>query len=52
VRVEIEELLALYQAGAIRPHVTARFPLAQGGDAIAAISARQALGKLVVVNEE
>jgi NADPH2:quinone reductase len=52
VRAEIEELLALYLAGAIRPYVTARFPLAQGGDAIAAIAARQALGKLVVVNEE
>jgi NADPH:quinone reductase len=52
VRVEIEELLSLYLAGAIRPHVTARYPLSQGGDAIAAIAARQALGKLVVVNEE
>jgi NADPH:quinone reductase len=52
VRVEIEELLSLYLAGAIRPHVTARYPLSQGSDAIAAIAARQALGKLVVVNEE
>ena len=52
VQVEIEELLALYVAGAIRPHVTARFPLSQGGDAIAAIASRQALGKLVVVNED
>jgi len=52
VRVEIEELLSLYLAGAIRPYVTARFPLSQGGDAIAAIASRQALGKLVVVNEE
>jgi NADPH2:quinone reductase len=52
VRVEIEELLSLYLAGTIRPHVTARYPLSQGGDAIAAIAARQALGKLVVVNEE
>jgi NADPH2:quinone reductase len=50
--VEIEELLSLYLAGAIRPQVTARFPLSQGGDAIAAIASRQALGKLVVVNEE
>jgi len=52
VRVEIEELLSLYLSGAIRPHVSARFPLSQGGDAIAAIASRQALGKLVVVNEE
>jgi NADPH2:quinone reductase len=52
VQVEIEELLVLYVAGAIRPHVTARFPLSQGGDAIVAIESRQALGKLVVVNED
>jgi NADPH2:quinone reductase len=52
VGVEIAELMALYLAGAIRPHVSARFPLSQGGDAIAAIASRQALGKLVVCNEE
>jgi NADPH2:quinone reductase len=50
--VEIEELMALYLAGSIRPHVSARFTLSQGGDAIAAIASRQALGKLVVCNEE
>jgi NADPH:quinone reductase len=49
-REEIQELLELYGKGAIRPHISARFPLAQGGQAIAAIAARQALGKLVVVN--
>ncbi|MEY2921023.1 MAG: hypothetical protein RL261_2328 [Pseudomonadota bacterium] len=52
VAVEIEELLALYLAGSIRPHVSARFALSEGGDAIAAIASRQALGKLVVCNEE
>ncbi len=52
VRVEIDELFALYLKGAIRPHVSARYALAQGGQAIAAIAARQALGKLVVVNEQ
>lgn len=52
VSVEIGELMALYLEGAIRPHISARFALSQGGDAIAAIASRQALGKLVVVNEE
>ncbi|MDH4166692.1 MAG: NADPH:quinone oxidoreductase family protein [Gammaproteobacteria bacterium] len=52
VKVEIGELLALYAEGAIQPHISARFPLSQGGAAIAAIASRQALGKLVVVNEE
>jgi NADPH2:quinone reductase len=52
VKVEIDELLALYAEGAIQPHISASFPLSQGGAAIAAIASRQALGKLVVVNEE
>ena len=52
MQVEIEELLALYLAGAIRPHVSARYPLGRGGDAIAAIASRQALGKLVVCNDD
>jgi NADPH2:quinone reductase len=52
VGVEIAELMALYLAGAIQPHVSARFPLSQGGEAITAIASRQALGKLVVCNEE
>jgi NADPH2:quinone reductase len=47
-RVEMEELLQLYRDGRIRPHVSERFPLAEGGKAIAKIAARQALGKLVV----
>jgi NADPH2:quinone reductase len=52
VKLEIGELLALYAEGAIQPHISASFPLSQGGAAIAAIESRQALGKLVVVNEE
>ncbi|MGB7904357.1 MAG: NADPH:quinone oxidoreductase family protein [Steroidobacteraceae bacterium] len=52
VQLEIGELLALYAEGAIQPHISASFPLSQGGAAIAAIASRQALGKLVVVNEE
>lgn len=42
------ELLALYTAGKIKPHVSARFPLAEAGQAISELSARRALGKLVV----
>ena len=48
-RVEIEELLTLYRDGRIRPHVSGRYPLADGGAAIAKIAARGALGKLVVL---
>ena len=44
----VAELLALYERGAIRPHVSARFPLERGGEAIAHLATRQALGKVVV----
>ena len=45
------ELLDLYQQGAIRPVISARYSLEQGGEAIAALSARTAMGKLVVMIE-
>lgn len=43
------ELLVLYAQGKIRPHISARFPLARAGDAIAHLAARKAQGKVVVV---
>jgi NADPH2:quinone reductase len=45
------ELLALYRAGRIRPHISARYPLARAGEAIAHLGARKAQGKVVVVME-
>jgi NADPH2:quinone reductase len=48
LRREVAELFELYGRGAIRPHVSARFALADGGRAIEAVAARRALGKLVV----
>ncbi len=45
------ELLELYQQGAIRPAISARYPLEKGGDAIAALAGRAAMGKLVVTIE-
>jgi NADPH2:quinone reductase len=47
--IETQELFALYERGAIRPHVSARYPLAEGGRAIAEVAARRALGKIVVL---
>lgn len=41
-------LLDLYAKGAIRPRISARFPLAEGGQAIAALGARAAIGKVIV----
>ena len=43
-----DELIAFYNAGKIRPHVSARFALADAGVAIKALPDRRALGKLVV----
>jgi NADPH:quinone reductase-like Zn-dependent oxidoreductase len=41
-------LFALWDEGKISPRVSATYPLAQAGDAIAAMAARQVIGKLVV----
>lgn len=51
VQQEIRELFDLYTRGVIQPYVSGRFPLAQGGAAIAEVAGRRALGKLVVVND-
>lgn len=49
VHEEIRELFELYAGGSIRPHVSMRYPLEQGGLAIAEVARRRALGKLVVI---
>jgi NADPH:quinone reductase-like Zn-dependent oxidoreductase len=46
--VHLETLFRLWQEGRIAPRVTRTWPLAQGGEAIAHVAARQAVGKLVV----
>lgn len=42
------ELLEAWGRGDLKPVVSERYPLARGGDAIARLSSRQALGKIVV----
>ena len=49
--VELDELFELYARGAILPRISARYPLERGGQAIAELGARRALGKLVVLND-
>jgi NADPH2:quinone reductase len=49
VRAATEELLQLWQDGAIKPVVGATFPLAQAGDAQLLIEERQSVGKVVLV---
>jgi NADPH2:quinone reductase len=43
-----QELFELYEKGAIRPRVSKTYPLAQAAEAIAWLSGRHALGKVVV----
>jgi NADPH:quinone reductase-like Zn-dependent oxidoreductase len=47
-QAHVEELFALWDEGKISPRVSATYPLARAGDAIAAMAARQVIGKLVV----
>jgi NADPH2:quinone reductase len=47
----VAELMDLYAAGKVRPHVSERFPLERAGEAIAHLAGRKALGKVVVTME-
>lgn len=47
-RENTKAIIDLYQKGRIKPLVSKTYPLAKGGDAIAALAAREALGKVVV----
>jgi NADPH2:quinone reductase len=44
----VRELLDLYAAGKIKPHVSEHFPLAKAGEAIKHLASRKAMGKVVV----
>ncbi|WP_057883233.1 NADPH:quinone oxidoreductase family protein [Tsuneonella troitsensis] len=47
-RAQADELFALMKAGKIDPLISETFPLERGGEAIAKLEAREAVGKLVV----
>ena len=47
-RRNVKALLDLYEAGRIAPHVSARYPLEAAAQAIAELSNRRAIGKVVV----
>lgn len=42
------ELAALFVSGAVRPHIGARFPLAETATALRHVADRQALGKVII----
>ncbi|MBM0169946.1 NADPH:quinone oxidoreductase family protein [Altererythrobacter sp. C41] len=47
-RAQVDELFGLLKAGRIDPLISETFPLERGGEAIARLENRQAVGKLVV----
>jgi NADPH:quinone reductase-like Zn-dependent oxidoreductase len=47
-RRDNEELLALFAAGRVRPHIGARFPLRHAAAAVRYVADRRALGKVVI----
>lgn len=47
-RANIAELFELYAAGKIKPVISGTYPLEKGGEAIAMLGNREAVGKLVV----
>ena len=47
-QAHVAELFALWDAGKIAPQVSATYPLDRAGEAIAALAARQVIGKVVV----
>ncbi|MEO6377687.1 MAG: NADPH:quinone oxidoreductase family protein [Caulobacteraceae bacterium] len=47
-KANVAELLDLYSKGALRPEVSESYPLERGGEAIAHLASREALGKVVV----
>jgi NADPH2:quinone reductase len=49
VREATAEIVALWEAGAVRPLVGATFPLAQAGEAHRLIEERRSVGKVVLV---
>ena len=45
----VERLFSLWDEGRIAPRISATYPLERAGEAIAALAARRAIGKLVVM---
>ncbi|KUR74152.1 NADPH:quinone oxidoreductase family protein [Novosphingobium sp. Fuku2-ISO-50] len=47
-KAEVADLFVMLNDGRIAPRISARYPLERGGDAIASLENRQAVGKVVV----
>jgi NADPH:quinone reductase len=49
VAAVLAELMALYRAGAVRPHVSAAYPLTEAPRALRAVMSGRTTGKVVLV---
>ncbi len=47
----LSELVGLWRSGALRPHVSATYPLAEAGSAIRALADRKVTGRVVVTTD-
>ena len=47
---DLSEMFALMHTGQLAPHISARYPLAQGAQALQALLDRQATGKVIITN--
>jgi NADPH2:quinone reductase len=47
---DLTEMFGLMMQGKLRPHVSARYPLAEGAKALNDLMNRKATGKVVIVN--
>jgi len=43
-----DELLALYEEGAVKPHISHRFPMLEATAAMEVLASRKAIGKIVL----
>lgn len=48
VRTSLETVFRWYSNGEIKPHISARYPLKQGAEALAFLASRKATGKVIV----
>ena len=44
----LAELMSMYKAGSIKPHISVRFPLEQAADALTMMASRQVKGKVIL----
>jgi NADPH2:quinone reductase len=45
---DVEQLVAWYAAGKLRPHISATFPLSRGAEALALMAGRHVVGKVII----